>query len=79
MSNDDIKAYLVDMKTKNIKWGSAGLPVDFRKDDATFKEGLKPLPDYARAMEKAEATRMNTWILSFDHSLNLPRKISSSM
>jgi len=69
MSNDDIKAYLVDMKTKNIKWGSAGLPVDFRKDDATFREGLKPLSDYARAMEKAEATRMNTWILSFDHSL----------
>ena len=69
MSNDEIKAFLNDMKFKNIQWGSAGLPVDFRKDDTTFKEGLKPLPDYARAMEKAGANRMNTWILSFDHSL----------
>jgi sugar phosphate isomerase/epimerase len=69
MSTDEIKAILSDMKFKNIQWGSAGLPVDFRKDDTTFKEGLKPLPDYARAMEKAGANRMNTWILSFDHSL----------
>jgi len=69
MSTDEIKVFLNDMKFKNIQWGSAGLPVDFRKDDSTFKEGLKPLPDYARAMEKAGANRMNTWILSFDHSL----------
>ncbi len=69
MSTDEIKAFLNDMKFKNIQWGSAGLPVDFRKDGSTFKEGLKPLPDYARAMEKAGANRMNTWILSFDHSL----------
>ncbi len=69
MSTDEIKAFLNDMKFKNIQWGSAGLPVDFRKDDTTFKDGLKPLPGYARAMEKAGANRMNTWILSFDHSL----------
>ena len=69
MSNDEIGSFLADMKSKNIKWGSAGLPIDFRKDDSTFQEGLKPLPEYARAMEKAEATRMNTWILSFDHNL----------
>jgi len=69
MSNDGIQAYLVDMKSKNIQWGSAGLPVDFRKDQLTFKEGVKPLAGYAKAMEKAGATRMNTWILSFDHSL----------
>jgi len=69
MSNDEIKAYLFHMKSKNIQWGSAGLPVDVRKDQSTFKEGLRPLPDYARAMERAGANRMNTWILSFDHSL----------
>jgi len=69
MSTDEIKSFLTDMKFKNIQWGSAGLPVDFRKDDTTFNDGLKPLPDYASAMEKVGANRMNTWILSFDHSL----------
>jgi sugar phosphate isomerase/epimerase len=69
MSHGEVKAFLKDMEYKNVSWGSAGLPVDFRKDESTFREGLKPLPDYIRAMERAGANRMNTWILSFDHSL----------
>jgi sugar phosphate isomerase/epimerase len=69
MSHDEIKAFLEDMEFKNIKWGSATLPVDFRKDKNTFQDGIKPLPEYVRAMERAGADRMNTWILPFDHSL----------
>ena len=69
MSPDDLKAFVKDMEYKGIKWGSAGLPVDFRKDQETFADGIKPLPEYAKAMQQAGATRMNTWILSFDHQL----------
>jgi sugar phosphate isomerase/epimerase len=73
MSSDEIKALVKDMEYKQVKWGSAGLPVDFRKDQATFNEGLKPLPEYAKAMNRAGATRMNTWVLSFDHQLTYLR------
>ncbi|GJM29301.1 MAG: sugar phosphate isomerase [Cyclobacteriaceae bacterium] len=69
MSDQEIQEFTGEMKSNKIKWGSAGLPVDFRKDEATFKEGIDPLPEYVKAMKKAGATRMNTWILSFDHEL----------
>jgi len=69
MSDQQIQELVGEMKSKGIQWGSAGLPVDFRKDEATFKEGIAPLPDYVKAMKKAGATRMNTWILSFDPEL----------
>lgn len=69
MSDGEINDFTGEMKTKNIKWGSAGLPVDFRKDQTTFRDGVKKLPELAIAMEKAGATRMNTWILSFDNEL----------
>ncbi|MEL6251816.1 MAG: sugar phosphate isomerase/epimerase family protein [Bacteroidota bacterium] len=51
------------MKEKGITWGSAGLPLDFRKDEAMYQEGLKALPSVAKAMEKVGASRMNTWIM----------------
>ncbi|MEM8890052.1 MAG: sugar phosphate isomerase/epimerase family protein [Bacteroidota bacterium] len=55
---------LVDkMKAKGISWGSAGLPLDFRKDENTYQTGLKALPAAAKAMEKVGASRMNTWIM----------------
>lgn len=55
---------LVDkMKAKSISWGSAGLPLDFRKDEATYQQGLKALPKAAKAMEEVGASRMNTWIM----------------
>ena len=29
------------MQEKNLEFGAAGLPVDFRKDEATFSDGLR--------------------------------------
>lgn len=56
-------ALLNYMKEDNISWGSGGLAVDFRKDAAKFREGLKNLPRHAAALESVGATRMNTWIM----------------
>ncbi len=50
------------MKQKNIVWGAAGLPVDFRRDEDTFRSGLKKLPGLARAMQQAGVTRVSTWL-----------------
>ncbi|MBI2478416.1 MAG: sugar phosphate isomerase/epimerase [Planctomycetia bacterium] len=50
------------MKEKGIVWGAAGLPVDFRKDEETFQEGLKKLPAAAKALQLAGITRVSTWL-----------------
>lgn len=69
LSDDDLKKLLEDLKGKNLKLGAAGLPVDFRKDEATFSEGLKKLPTIAQVLEKAGVTRVSTWIMPCSDSL----------
>lgn len=51
------------MKQKGIVWGAAGLPVDFRKDEARFQEGLKSLPAIAKSMQQAGVDRVSTWLM----------------
>lgn len=41
-----------------------GFPVEFRKDDVAFEEGLKKLPDVARFAFAVGCPRMCTWITS---------------
>lgn len=58
----ELKALLDDMKARNVTWGLAGVPVDFRKDDAAFNESMKTFPDFAAGLKRAGVTRMTTWI-----------------
>jgi sugar phosphate isomerase/epimerase len=53
---------LGDLKAKRLVWSATGLPVDFRKDDTTFKAGLEKLPRIAAALQKAGASRIGTWL-----------------
>jgi hypothetical protein len=53
---------LADLKTKKLGWGAAGLPVDFRGDDARFDQGLAELPRLAAALQRCGAARVGTWI-----------------
>jgi sugar phosphate isomerase/epimerase len=69
LSEDELARTLDDLKSKNLKLGDAGLPVEFRKDEATFNEDLKKLPGAARTLERAGVKRVSTWILSFDNDL----------
>lgn len=57
-------------KELKVAWGQAGLSVEFRKDEETFKKDLAGLPAVAAALQKAGATRVGTWI-SPNHD-NLP-------
>jgi sugar phosphate isomerase/epimerase len=50
------------MKAKKIAWGLAGLPVDFRRDDAKFREGMAVFPAYAGKLRAAGVERMTTWL-----------------
>lgn len=60
---DQISEFVDKMKSKNITWGAAGLPMNFRVDEETQKKGLHDLPKYAWALNKAGVTRMSTWIM----------------
>lgn len=63
MSKQGLKDLKQELEDKGIKWGSAGLPVEFRKTEAQFKKDLSQLPKLAEAMSKVGATRMNTWLM----------------
>jgi sugar phosphate isomerase/epimerase len=63
MSDDQILELAAQLKSKQLTWGSAGLPVDFRQDEAKYNEGLDALRRQAPALQKAGVKRMGTWIM----------------
>jgi sugar phosphate isomerase/epimerase len=50
------------MKDRGLVFGAAGLPVEFRRDDASFKEGMNKLPRIADGLQRAGVTRVTTWL-----------------
>ncbi|MCS7220130.1 MAG: sugar phosphate isomerase/epimerase family protein [Anaerolineae bacterium] len=49
--------------------GNFGFPVDFRKDEDTWRADLEALPRLARLARELGATRTATWILPFSDEL----------
>jgi len=64
-----IRAWLDTMKAKGIRYGAGGLPVEFRRDDASFKAGLAKLPGRAKVLQQLGVTRVATWILPGNNDL----------
>lgn len=69
LAGGELAELLGDMKAKKLVWAAAGLPVNFRGDEATFKEGIRRLPELARALERAGVTRVGTWLSPRHESL----------
>jgi sugar phosphate isomerase/epimerase len=69
LSDAELNDYLSRMREAKLSWGAAGLPVNFRGDDASFDRDLKSLPEKAAAMQRAGATRMATWLSPTSPSL----------
>lgn len=46
-----------------LKWGAAGLPVEFRQSDEAFQKDLAALPGAAAALRAVGATRIGTWLM----------------
>ena len=63
LSDADRDEFLGMMTEKNLVWGSAGLPVEFRKDQAQFDEDFKSLAKRAAGLKNAGGTRMGTYIM----------------
>ncbi len=55
----ELKSFLKD---KGIVFGAAGLPVEFRRDEARFQEDLEALPRFAAGLQRAGVGRVSTWL-----------------
>ena len=79
-SDDELDSFNKEMKSNKISWGSGGLPVEFRKDEQIFKDGLGKLAKAAEALQKAGANKMNTWIMpthpTLSYSANMKQHAS---
>lgn len=62
----DLTGYLRD---KKIVWAIAGLPVDFRRDDAAFSSGMAQFPAYARGLQRAGVGKVTTYVLPRSETL----------
>jgi len=71
---DGVRRVLERNKLLPAAWG---LPVEFRKDDEAFKQGLPRLAECAKAGKQIGADRCSTWILPFSDSLPFERNFGS--
>jgi sugar phosphate isomerase/epimerase len=62
LSESDLAQLRDLMASKKIGWAMAGLPVDFRRDEAAFSDTLKMFPAYAQALLRAGVRRVTTWL-----------------
>lgn len=63
MTSDQRSQFVGKLKSHNLSWDAAGLPVDFRQTDQLFREGMSQLPELADALQKSKVNRMSTWIM----------------
>jgi sugar phosphate isomerase/epimerase len=63
MSGGERKDMTGQLKSAGLVWGAAGLPVDFRKEQALFDADFAKLPAIAKALQSVGVTRCATYIL----------------
>jgi sugar phosphate isomerase/epimerase len=69
LSNAENQDLIGSMRAKKISWGLAGLPVDFRGEEALYRDGVSKLPEIAKGLQRAEVRRMTTWIMPRSETL----------
>jgi sugar phosphate isomerase/epimerase len=63
LSEEKLAELKGEMKAKGIVFGAAGLPVEFRQDEARFAEGMKGLPRLVAGLRRAGVDRVSTWLM----------------
>ncbi|MBN2317077.1 MAG: sugar phosphate isomerase/epimerase [Sedimentisphaerales bacterium] len=58
----DIREWVATMKAKGIRYGAAGLTVEYRRDEDRFRTDLAKLPKQATILQHMGVTRVATWI-----------------
>ncbi|MFN3190101.1 MAG: sugar phosphate isomerase/epimerase family protein [Aureliella sp.] len=62
-SPDEVAATVSMLKENDLVWGAGGLPVEFRKDEAKFKQDMEALPGHCLAYQMHGVTRVGTWMM----------------
>ena len=78
LSDGQLTDLLGELKTKGLTWGAAGLPVDFRGDDTSFRAGMIELPAFASALKRAGASRVGTWLRPAPRPAHLYRQFPAA-
>jgi sugar phosphate isomerase/epimerase len=69
ISDGELQDLLGYMRSKNIAWALAGLPVDFRGEDAAFRDGMSKFPAYAAGLQRSGVRRVTTWVMPRSETL----------
>jgi sugar phosphate isomerase/epimerase len=69
LSDAELQDLREEMEVKHVAWAMAGLPVDFRRDEERFRDGMKEFPGACQALERAGVTRLTTWLSPMHESL----------
>ncbi|MCU0326150.1 MAG: sugar phosphate isomerase/epimerase [Spirosomaceae bacterium] len=64
MSDSQIADVVAKAKANSLIWDSTNIPVEYRQSKTKFNDDFKGLKKFVQTMEKMEATRINTWIIS---------------
>jgi sugar phosphate isomerase/epimerase len=62
MSEGQLAELLAEMKSKDVVFGAAGLPLEFRQDDAAFAASMKRLLKLVAGAKRAGVDRWGTWL-----------------
>jgi len=65
----EIAEWAAMMKEKGIRYGSAGLPVEFRRDQERFRNDMAQFPKKAAVLKQMGVSRVATWILPGSNEL----------
>ena len=68
-SDDQLAELKASMRSRNLAFGAAGLPVEFRQDDTRFRDSLKDLPRFATGLQRGGVSRVATWLNPADGKL----------
>ncbi|SPE34895.1 Xylose isomerase domain protein TIM barrel [Candidatus Sulfopaludibacter sp. SbA3] len=63
LSDGELSDLLGFVKSKSVAWAMAGLPVDFRRDEAAFATGMAAFPAYVRGVQRAGVRMVTTYVL----------------
>ncbi|UCC99063.1 MAG: sugar phosphate isomerase/epimerase [Phycisphaerales bacterium] len=62
-SASEVREWVETMKEKGIRYGTGGLPVNFRQDEGRFKSDLARLPGRVGVLKQLGVERVATWIM----------------
>ncbi len=69
LDDSSLEKVLVSLRSLKLSWGTAGLPIDFRVNDADYAKALESVKSICPGLQRAGVTRMNTWLMPSSNSL----------